>query len=247
MTRRSSHPAAALALLAAMAATLLLAGCQTELYSGLDEEEANKMLVLLLAQDFDAVKVDQGKAGFSLTVDGRQTTQALELLAANGHPRIKHESMGSVFSGQGMISTPVEEQARLSYALSQELSETFSRIDGVLTSRVHVVLATRDQSGAVSSPASAAVFLRHLPESPVVNLTPKIREISSKSVPGLAESGVSVMLVPVRIDVVLPKASSGGLADHPRLAGAGLVLLLAIGLAARRFYLRRRARTAEAG
>jgi type III secretion protein J len=226
--------------LLALLALPLLAGCQAELYSGLAEDEANRMLVLLLAQDFDAAKVNQGKAGFALTVDKSQRTTALELLTANGYPRATHASMGRVFSGQGMISTPVEEQARMSYALSQELSETFSRIDGVLTARVHVVLAARDQSGTVSSPATAAVVLRHLPDSPVVNLTAKIREVSAKSVPGLSENDVSVMLVPVRIDVVLPRASEGGLAAHPRILGALVALLAAAGLVAGRLIRRRR-------
>ena len=222
-----------LTLLAFLAAAFffLLAGCRSEIYSGLDEDEANLMLVLLLSRDFDAEKASQGKNGFAILVEKRQTAAALELLSANGHPRAKHESMGGVFSGQGMISTPVEEQARLSYALSQELSETFSRIDGVLTARVHVVLAARDQTGAVSTPASAAVFLRHLPDSPAVNLTPKIKEISSKSVPGLSEEAVSVMLVPVRLDVVLPVEESAGVMSRWRLPAAGILLALMLGIA----------------
>jgi type III secretion protein J len=209
-------------ILALFALSLLAIGCQTELYSGLSEEEANKMLALLLAQDFDAVKVNQGKNGFAITVEKDRTTLALEILSANGLPRSKHESLGRVFSGQGMISTPTEEQARLSYALSQELSETFSRIDGVLTARVHVVLATRDQRGLVSSPASAAVFLRHLPDSPVVNLTTKIKEISAKSVPGLLENDVAVMLVPSRVDIVIPPDIEGG------IGGAKIAIIILI-------------------
>ena len=222
-----------LTLLAFLAAAFffLLAGCRSEIYSGLDEDEANLMLVLLLSRDFDAEKASQGKNGFAILVEKRQTAAALELLSANGHPRAKHESMGGVFSGQGMISTPVEEQARLSYALSQELSETFSRIDGVLTARVHVVLAARDQTGAVSTPASAAVLLRHLPDSPAVNLTPKIKEISSKSVPGLSEEAVSVMLVPVRLDVVLPVEEPAGVMSRWRLPAAGILLALMLGIA----------------
>jgi type III secretion protein J len=219
----------------------LLAGCQLELYSGLDEEEANKMLMILLAQDFDAAKVDKGKNGFALTVEKKQTVMALELLSANGHPRTKHESMGSVFSGQGMISTPVEEQSRLAYALSQELSETFSKIDGVLTARVHVVLTARDQSGNVSSPATAAVLIRHLPDSPVMNLTPKIKEISSKSVPGLSENSVSIMLIPVRIDMVFPTMpANSGLLGRPRLVLAIIVLLVGFALSLRHYLKRRK-------
>ena len=147
--------------------------------------------------------------------------------------------MGEVFSGQGMISTPVEEQARLAYALSQELAETFSRIDGVLTARVHVVLAARDQTGAISTSPSAAVFLRHLPDSPAVNLPPKIKELSSKSVPGLSEEAVSVMLVPVRIDVVLPtNPDAGGFGGKTSLIVGGLVILV-IAVALWRFHRRK--------
>ena len=227
------------AFLAALFWVLALAGCQAELYSGLDEDEANRMLVLLLSRDFKAEKADKGKAGFQLTVEKSQTAAALELLSVNGFPRTRHESLGAVFSGQGMISTQTEEQARLAYALSQELSETFSRIDGVLTARVHVVLAARDQTGAISAPPSAAVFLRHLPDSPAVNLTPKIKEISSKSVPGLSEDSVSVMLVPVRADVVLPVSSNEeGLSARTMLTGGALLLLII--LAAYRFARGRR-------
>ena len=69
-----------------------------------------------------------------------------------------------------MISSASEEQARMAYAISQELSDTFSRIDGVLTSRVHVVLGGTDQATDARILPSAAVFLRHTPDSPVVNL-----------------------------------------------------------------------------
>ncbi|MDR2385991.1 MAG: type III secretion inner membrane ring lipoprotein SctJ [Deltaproteobacteria bacterium] len=231
-------------ILAAWFMAFCLTACQSELYSGLTEQEANAMLVLLLSQDFEAAKVDKGKSGFSLTVDQAQMAVALELLTTNGFPRTKHESMGTVFSGQGMISTQTEEPARLSYALAQELSETFSRIDGVLTARVHVVLATRDQSGSLSSPATVAVVIRHLPESPVANLSPKIKEISAKSVPGLLENGVSIMLVPVRIEVILPTVSKPGLLSWPRALGL-VLLVLAAGFLVTRLLLKRRRGRAE--
>ena len=50
----------------------------------------------------------------------------------------------------------------------------------------------------------AAVFLRHTPDSPVVNLVAKIRELTSKAVPDLDYERVSVMLVPVREQVSVP-------------------------------------------
>lgn len=92
----------------------------------------------------------------------------------------------------------------MAYAISQELSDTFSRIDGVLTARVHVVLGGTDQATDTRTLPSAAVFLRHTPDSPVVNLVAKIRELTSKAVPDLDYERVSVMLVPVREQVSVP-------------------------------------------
>ena len=79
----------------------------------------------------------------------------------NNLPRSEFDTMGNVFAAKGMISSATEEKARMTYALSQELSDTFSRIDGVLTARVHVVLQTEDLATGKTTPASAAVFLRH--------------------------------------------------------------------------------------
>ena len=91
-----------------------------------------------------------------------------------------------------------------SYALLQELSDTFSQIDGVLTSRVHVVLGSEDLGTGKSTPASAAVFLRHTPDSQAPNLVARIKVLAANAVPGLNQENVSVMLVPVRETVTLP-------------------------------------------
>ena len=181
-----------------------LLGCQVEVYRGLTEAQVNTMLSTLLKRGIRAEKTAAGKAGFTLSVDEEQLVQSLEILKENNLPRADYENLGKVFSGQGMISSASEEQARMAYAISQELSDTFSRIDGVLTARVHVVLGGTDQATDTRTLPSAAVFLRHTPDSPVVNLVAKIRELTSKAVPDLDYERVSVMLVPVREQVSVP-------------------------------------------
>ena len=123
-----------------------LLGCQVEVYRGLTEAQVNTMLSTLLKRGIRAEKTAAGKAGFTLSVDEDQLVQSLEILKENNLPRADYENLGKVFSGQGMISSASEEQARMAYAISQELSDTFSRIDGVLTARVHVVLGGTDQA-----------------------------------------------------------------------------------------------------
>lgn len=214
---------------------LALIGCKVDVYQGLSESQANIMLATLLKHGIQAEKKAAGKNGFSLIVDDSVLIQSLEILRENNLPREDFENLGKVFSGQSMIASSSEEQARLSYALAQELSDTFSRIDGVLTSRVHVVLASTDQTTGARTPPSAAVFLRHTPESQVVNLVPKIREVTAKAVPGLHYDAVSVMLVPVRETVGVPMQPQSGFLDFLSaeggppylLIGASVLLLLA--------------------
>ena len=183
----------------------LLAGCKVEMYTGLSEEQANQMLSALLRRGIAAEKIAAGKDGFTLSVEDDQLVLALQILKENSLPRESFKSLGDVFGGEGMISSSSEEQARMSYALSQELADTFSRIDGVLTARVHVVLGVNDPVNNIRIEPSAAVFLRHTPDSPVVNLVPEIRELTASSVASLKYDNVSVMLVPVRESVTVPE------------------------------------------
>lgn len=218
--------------LVSLLALLLLAGCKAEIYQGLSESQANTMLSLLLRHGIPAEKMS-AKAGYSIAVEESRIVQALEILKENSLPREDFQSLGQVFSAQSMISSATEEQARLAFALSQELSDTFSRIDGVLTSRVHVVLGQTDLATGAATPPSAAVFLRHTPESQATRLIPYIRELAANSVPGLLQDRVSVMLVPVRetVSVPMPKPveDSGIDSRFYLLGGIGALLLLAFG------------------
>ncbi|MFI3271620.1 MAG: type III secretion inner membrane ring lipoprotein SctJ [Pseudomonadota bacterium] len=188
--------------------TSLLVACKTPVYQGLSEDQANEMLSTLLRRGISVEKIAEGKTGFTISVEESQLVQALEILKNNNLPRASYNTLGGIFAGDGMIASPSEESARLSFALSEELANTFSSIDGVLTSRVHVVLASTDLASDIHTPASVGVFLRHTPDSPVVNLIPKIREIAAKAVPGLDYERVSVMLVPVRESFTVPMAKT---------------------------------------
>ena len=183
---------------------LLLTACQMEVHTGLNEEQANLMLGTLLKRGIAVTKENKGKNGFSILVEETQMVQALDILRENGLPHDKFQSLGDVFKGQGMISSPSEEDARLAFAISQELSATFSRIDGVLSARVHVVLGKVDEAVNLRIPPSVGVFIRHTPESTAVNMVSKIRELSAHAVPGLTAESVAVMLAPVRETVTVP-------------------------------------------
>lgn len=248
-TKRPALPASALLrrvlLLASLLMALLLAGCKTEIYKGLSENQANTMLSLLLRHGIHAEKVG-AKDGYSLSVDENRIVQALEILKENSLPREDFQNLGKVFSAEGMISSATEEQARLAFAISQELADTFSRIDGVLTARVHVVLSQTDLSTGNITPPSAAVFLRHTPESQATRLIPHIRELTANAVPALMQDKVSVMLVPVRETVSVPMPHQEARQDDARLyvlAAVCVLLALAAGGLGTAAFLRKRRQT----
>ena len=230
----------------------LLAGCRSEIYQGLTEDQANAMLATLLKRGVRVEKQAAGKNGFAIAVDDDQIVQALQILKDNNLPGEDFSNLGKVFSGQGMIASPTEEQSRLAYALSQELADTLSRIDGVLTARVHIVLAGTDPVTDTRTPPSAAVFLRHLPESQVIGMVPKIREMTANAVPELNFERVSVLLLPVRETVsvsmttpprVLGLFPAGPEGDVPLLpAGLSLAALAVSAAVLVRLLIRRRRR-----
>ena len=185
--------------------TLLLSACRTQIYTGLDEQQANDMLSALLKRGIAAEKAMAGKTGYAIAVEEGQVVRALQVLKEHSLPRDSFASLGSVFAASGMISSASEEQARMTWALSQELSNTFSRIDGVLTARVHVVLGVNDPLNNVKIPPSATVFLRHTPDSIVTTLVSDIRRATAGAVAGLSYDSVTVMLVPVRETVTVPQ------------------------------------------
>ena len=252
--------------LAALALVLCtLAGCQTELYSKLDEREANDMIALLHKYGVAAERSFAKDGTSQISVEERQLPQAIELLKANGLPRRTFTNMGEVFKSSGLISSPTEERARFIYALSEELSRTISDIDGVLSARIHVVLPKNDLLRQDATPSSASVFIRHDSRAPLKSLLPHVKMLVANSIEGLSYEKVSVVLVPVErpaIDTAATStASTTGLATQaglmaPRAAGglsptlylsfAGFVLLLLTGALA--FWLgRRQAQLAQGG
>lgn len=191
------------ALIACLLATAL-GGCKADLYTKLQEREANEMVALLLGNGFDAGRTQSKDGTSTVVVEQKQFAQAVELLKANGYPRQTFTNMGEVFKGGGLIASPTEERARYVYALSEELSKTISDIDGVLSARIHVVLPKNDLLRQDATPSSASVFIRYDARAPVKALLQQIKMLVANSIEGLSYEKVSVVLVPVERNEVQP-------------------------------------------
>ena len=171
-----------------MALTILSsAACSDhmELYRDLSEQDANEVLAELTSKHIEVQK-RQDKNGVAVLVATPDISRAVRALEAVGLPHRSRSSLGEVFRKNGVISSPLEERARYLYALSQELEQTLSQIDGVVVARVHVVLPERIAPGEPVQPASAAVFIKHRAELDPDSVLPRIRRMVASSIPGIS-------------------------------------------------------------
>jgi type III secretion protein J len=233
-------------LIAALAGLLLLGACQAELYSSITEREANEMLVVLLAEGIDARKINAGDGTFSLSVGDGDVQRALAILDANGLPRSDRASIGQVFAGGGIVSSPFEQRIRYIYALGEEVAQTLQQIDGVLVARVHIVMPEDPALGQEVRPSSAAVFIKQRAGYDLDFLVPQIRRLVANSIEGVDVEAITVALVEASPEPVaqsgmgeVPMATLLGV-QMPRasvqtvtmaLGGLALLAVLALGVA----------------
>lgn len=245
--------------LAALLACLALAACKVDLYSNLTEVEANQMLAVLMSSNIVSEKALVGE-GFQVRVEERDMVQAIGVLTAKGFPKNTRDSIGTVFQKSGIISSPFEERVRYIYALGEEVAQTLSEIDGVVTARVHVVLPEGPQLGEPVVPSSAAVFIKHEANVDLEFLIPQIRRLVSSSIEGLQYNAVTVVLTEASPTEVAPTANAERVVDVMQglgvreanlplfwtityIAGGAIIVLLALVIAAgTMLFMRRRPR-----
>ncbi|WP_232431522.1 type III secretion system inner membrane ring lipoprotein SctJ [Cupriavidus sp. UYPR2.512] len=220
----------------------MLAGCHKELYRNLTEQDANEMVLALLEHGVEASKstIDNGKT-WTLEVDDKHLVHAMQMLREQGLPHSRYDDLGSLFKKDGLVSTPTEERVRFIYGLSQELSATLSKIDGVIVARVHIVLPNNDPLAQKMKPSSASVFIKYRPDSDASALVPQIKALVVHSVEGLNYDAVSVSAVAAD-PVDLPAREPIRASPLPTLIAAALVF---VGSAASLFLWLRRAIPAQ--
>lgn len=218
-------------------ALLALCSCQESLYSGLQEKEATAMMAFLMEQGVSCGKI-KAKEGWNLMVGKQDLPAAVRILEREGYPRHEYKNMGEIFGSKGLISSPQEDRIRYIFALSQEIAETISQIDGVLSSRVHLVLPENDPLSDSLRPSSASVFVKYLPSSSVRQNVTQIKQLVLNGVEGLTMEKVSVVTVPGTMveSASVPAVRMAGMQLYKNsvmpllgIAGGGSLILMAMG------------------
>ncbi len=171
---------------------------ESKLLQSLDEQAANNIVLVLSNNKVSATKkMDKDGTFYIVVPDSKKQIEALQVLSNFGEPQTKHVSMGEVFKKDGLISSPVEEFARYTYALDQEIETTLAQIDGIITVKVQVSMPMPSDNlwSAEAVKPGAAIFIKYRPGYRIDLLTNRIKLLVSKAVPGLTPEMVEVLPV----------------------------------------------------
>jgi type III secretion protein J len=207
------------------AGLLVLAGCQSELYSNLAEREANEMITVLAASGISASRTTDGKGTFGLTVSRSDFSSAVATLSEQGLPRENFGSLGKVFSSDKLVSTPFEERARFMHALNQELSDSITRINGVVSARVHLMVPEASPFDKNRTPPRASVFIYQKAGTDLSVKVPVIKNLIVNSMENLEYSNVEVALFAGATDTI---SSGNSQISSTAMAGFGNILLILV-------------------
>ena len=182
---------------------LCLAACSQEvLLRDLTEQDANEIVAVLSASSIEAKKVADPKGkSFSVMVQSSEMARSISVLKALGLPKAPRPSLNDVFRSTGFAPTPFEEKVRYLYGLAQELERTISLMDGILNTRVHVVIPDQESKNVDMQQAKASVFVSYDDRYDIEQYIPKIRKLVSDSIEGLTPDRIEILTIPTRVDL----------------------------------------------
>jgi len=219
---------------AVLVLALLVSGCKEDLHRGLGETEANQMLALLLISGMDADKRAE-TTGATVRVARNDFVRAVEVLRQHGLPREKRASVEDVFPPGQLVSSPVQEQAKLVYLKEQRLERMLAALDGVMVAEVSIAQVPIDSAGRVTLPPGVAVFVKYSPEINMAKRMTDIRSLIHDSVPGVAPERISVVMQPAdyRLPRTAPSAdkTNGEASERSAVTGRGWYAGVVAGIA----------------
>jgi len=211
-----------------LAAMTFLAACQSELYSNLSEREVNEMISVLATHGISASRTNDGKGNFGLSVDRSAFPTAIARLSEKGLPRQDFGSLGKTFTSDKLVSTPFEERARFMHALNEELSNSISLIDGVVSARVHLMVPETSPFEENRTPPRASVFIYQEKGAQIGPQLPVIKNLIVNSLDNLEYANVEVALFDDNTATVSRRTATAGISSGiTSLVFLGVLALLA--------------------
>ncbi len=196
------RPAAAAARFVVLAllglALLALAGCAVPVAAGLEETDANRVVVALDQAGIDASKeADPTVEGrFRVTVPRDDAARALATMSDEQLPRTRSRGLLDAADRGQLVPSQAAEQAQLVAGLAGELERTLGNVEGVLSARVHLNLPPRDMlRDGPPAKSSASVLVEHRGTTPPL-AAESVQRLVAGGAPSLAANDVVVVFVP---------------------------------------------------
>lgn len=175
---------------------LALSGCrQPDLLEGLDQQQANEVLSVLLRNNIAAVKVDAGKTGYAVKINQVDFSAAVDLLNLYSLPSRPRLQVAEMFPADTLVASPRAEKARLYSALEQRIEQSLGVLEGVVSARVHVSYDLEAGEGGRKTPPVhlSAVAIHELDVDPQLLIT-DIKRFLKNSFASVEYENISVVL-----------------------------------------------------
>lgn len=205
----------------------ILFGCSRSraIINGINETQANEIIVYLASKNITAMKVlmpvsttaaaGQTQQLWNIEVDPKMSVEAMAILNSVGLPRRKTQTLLSLFSDTGLMTSDKQEQIRYQSGLELDLANMIRQMDGVVEAVVKLSIPQQQTIGIAPSDQpkpSAAVFVKHsgILDDPNSHLVTKIKRLVSSSINELTLENVTVVSDLSRFtSVTLPSEEMG--------------------------------------
>jgi type III secretion protein J len=173
-----------------------LLGCrQPSLLEGLDQQQANEVLSVLLRNNITATKVDAGKTGYSVKINQIDFSAAVDLLNLYSLPSRPRLQVAEMFPSDTLVASPRAEKARLYSALEQRIEQSLGVMEGVVSARVHVSYdLDAGEGGRKSAPIHLSALAIHERDVEPQLLITDIKRFLKNSFAAVEYENISVVL-----------------------------------------------------
>ena len=175
-----------------------LTACAVPVATGLEDDDANRVVVALDQAGIDAAKEGdpQTEGRYRVTVPRDDAARALQTMRDEELPRPKTKGVLDATDRGQLVPSQAAEHAQLVAGLAGDLERTLAGVDGVLSARVHLVIPEKNtlRDGPLPK-ATASVLVEHRGTTPPI-APESIQRLVAGGAPGLAANDVSVVLVP---------------------------------------------------
>jgi type III secretion protein J len=211
-----------------LTAAFLVAGCTVPIAGGLDEGQANRVMVALDHAGVGGEKESdpQVEGRFRVVVERDEAPRAIAALREEDLPAPSTPGLLDAMGKGSLVPSQLTEHAQFVTGLSGELERSLSAVDGVLSARVHLSLPEIDPLREGPRPkATASVLIKHRGSTPPLEAH-EVKRLVAGAAPGLAPDDVAV--------VMLPRPTPAALADRalsrlgPVTATRGSIALLRV-------------------